>query len=87
MFVVKMRILFLNVAGSGQGNSSIYNKSLPSMLEIMGWFMVFTGLPNNVTSAREIADFLVDLFRVGLAWHTISIYHSAKSIFLRTSSS
>ena len=30
----------------------------------------------------KLADFLVHLFRVGLAWYTIGIYHSAVSAFL-----
>ena len=30
----------------------------------------------------ELANFLLHLFQVGLAWHTIGIYHSAISTFL-----
>ena len=39
-------------------------------------------MPNNVISAPKLADFLVHLFGVGLAWHTGGIYHSAISAFL-----
>ena len=40
------------------------------------------GLPNNALSAPKLANFLLHLFQVGLAWHTIGIYHSAVSAFL-----
>ena len=40
------------------------------------------GLPNNALSAPKLANFLLHLFQVGLAWHTIDIYHSAISAFL-----
>ena len=40
------------------------------------------GLPNNALSAPKLANFLLHLFQVGLAWHTIGIYHSAISAFL-----
>ena len=40
------------------------------------------GVPNNPISAPKLANFLVHLFQVGLAWHTIGIYHSAISTFL-----
>ena len=39
-------------------------------------------LPNNAISAPKLANFLLHLFQVGLAWHTIGIYHSAISAFL-----
>ena len=38
--------------------------------------------PNNAISAPKVANFLVHLFQVGLAWSTIGIYHSAISTFL-----
>ena len=40
------------------------------------------GLPNDAISASKLANFLLHLFQVGLAWHTIGIYHSAISAFL-----
>ena len=40
------------------------------------------GVPNNAISAPKLANFLVCLFQVGLAWHTIGIYHSVISTFL-----
>ena len=42
------------------------------------------GEPNNAISAPKLANFLVHLFQVGLAWHTIGIYHSAISTFLES---
>ena len=40
------------------------------------------GLPNNALSDPKLANFLLHLFKVGPAWHTIGIYHSAISVFL-----
>ena len=40
------------------------------------------GLPNNAISTPKLANFLLHLFQVGLAWHTIGIYCSAISTFL-----
>ena len=39
-------------------------------------------LPDNALSAPKLANFLLHFFQVGLAWHTIGIYHSAISTFL-----
>ena len=36
----------------------------------------------TVISVPKLADFFINLFRVGLAWHMIGIYHSAISAFL-----
>ena len=49
--------------------------------EWAGW-CARQGLPNNASSAPKLANFLLHLFQVGLAWHTIGIYHSAISAFL-----
>ena len=43
------------------------------------------GLPNDAISASKVANFLLHLFQVGLAWHTIGIYHSAISAFFGAS--
>ena len=40
------------------------------------------GVPNNAISAPKLANFLVHLFQLGLAWCTIGIYCSAISVFL-----
>ena len=40
------------------------------------------GLPNNAISAPKLANFLLHLFQVELAWHTIGIYCSAIPAFL-----
>ena len=39
-------------------------------------------LQSNTISAPKLAIFLLYLFQVGLAWHTIGIYHSAISAIL-----
>ena len=36
---------------------------------------------NSAISTPKLANFLVHLFRVGLTWHTIGIYHSVFSVF------
>ena len=52
------------------------------MLKGMGRLVCLGGVVNNALSALKLADFLVHLFRVGLAWHMIGIYCSAISAFL-----
>ena len=37
---------------------------------------------NNAISAPKLANFLLHLFQVGLAWHTVGIYCSVISTFL-----
>ena len=53
------------------------------MLEGMGRWVYQT----NSISSPKLANFLVHLFQVGLAWCSISIYNSAISAFLGASSS
>ena len=50
-------------------------------MEWASWFAQ-EGIPNNAISAPTLADFLVHLFKVYMAWHTIGIYYSAISAFL-----
>ena len=49
--------------------------------EWAGW-CAQQGLPNNGLFAPKLANFLLHLFQVGLAWHTIVIFRSAISAFL-----
>ena len=49
--------------------------------EWAGW-CALQDVPNSAISAPQLANFLVHLFQVGLAWHTIGIYLSAISTFL-----
>ena len=49
--------------------------------EWAGW-CAWEGAPNNAISAPKLAEFLVHLFKVGLACHMIGIYCSAISAFL-----
>ena len=60
-------ILFLSLSCAGRCNLSIYNKSLPAMLLASQYAQ--EGVPNSAISAPKLADFLLHLFRVGLAWH------------------
>ena len=49
--------------------------------EWAGW-CAQQGLPSNALSAPKLANILLHLFQVGLAWCTIGIYQSAISAFL-----
>ena len=82
MYVVQTRVLFLGLSGSSGPDSSIYYKSLPAVLERISQLVCSRGLHNNVNSVPKLAEFVVSLFRFGLAWHTIGIYHSAISAFI-----
>ena len=44
--------------------------------------MCLRGLLNSAISAPKLADTLVHLFRVGLAWYIVRVYHSVISSFL-----
>ena len=77
--VVQTRVLFLSLSGDGGGTSSIYNEGLPAMLEGMGRLVCSR---QCTISASKLVEFLVHLFRVGLALHKIHIYHSTISTFL-----
>ena len=65
----------LSLSGSGVGNSSIYVKVLPAVLKGMSRLVCLTGCTKQ-------CHFLVHLFQVCLAWHTIGIYFYAISTFL-----
>ena len=67
------------VAGATQTSMSrVYQQCWK---EWAGW-CAQEGLPNDAISAPTLANFLLHLFQVGLAWHTIGIYNSAISAFL-----
>ena len=77
------RDLFLSLSDSGRGNSSTYINGLLPVLEGMGRLVCSTGCTKQCHPAPKLANFLLHLFQVGLAWHTIGIYHSAISTFLK----
>ena len=81
------RDLFLSLSGSGGGNLTIYIKGQPAVLEGMGRLVCSRGCTTQCHICPLISWFLTHLFRVGLAWHTIGIYHSAISGFFRALSS
>ena len=69
MCAMQTGVLFLSLSGSGGGNSNIYIKGLPAVLEGVGQLGVaHKGLPNNALSAPKLANFLLHLFQVGLGW-------------------
>ena len=47
-----------------------------------GPVVCLTGFTKQCPLCPKLANFLFHLFQVGLAWHTIGIYHSAISAFL-----
>ena len=62
------------VAGATQTSTSrVYQQCWK---EWAGW-CARQGSPNNALSAPKLANFLLHLFQVRLAWHTIGIYQSA----------
>ena len=82
MCAMQRGVFLIHLSGSGGGNSSTYIKGLPALLEGMGDWCTQLGVANNVISAPILGDVLEYSFQVGLAWHTIDIYHSAISTFL-----
>ena len=70
-------VLFLSLSGR-MSTSKVYQQCWK---EWASW-CARQGLPNNAISAATLANFLLHLFQVGLAWCTIGIYHSAISAFL-----
>ena len=65
------------VGATWASTSKVYQQC---WMEWAGW-CAWQGVPNNAISAPKLANFLVHLFQVVLAWHTIGIYHSAISTF------
>ena len=49
----------------------------------MGQLVCLTGFTKQCHMCPKLANFLLHLFQVGLTWHTIGIYHSAISAFLK----
>ena len=82
MCVAKTGVLSLSLSGSGWDSLSIYVKGLPAVLEGMGRLVCLRGCTKNAISAPKLADVFGYLYRIGLAWCTIGIYHSAISAFL-----
>ena len=75
-------VLFLSLSGGGRGNSNVYVKGLPAMLERMSQLVGSIGFTKQCHLCPKLANFLLQLFQAALAWHTIGIYHSAISAFL-----
>ena len=67
MCPVQTRFSSSNLSDSVGGDSSIYNKSLPAMLERIGQLVFQEGLANNAISATKSADFFWFTY-LGLEW-------------------
>ena len=83
MCVMQTGVIFFRLLGSGGRQLKHLSQMSTSSIgkEWSGW-CVQQGVPNNAISAPKLANVLVHLFQVGLAWCTIGIYHSAISAFL-----
>ena len=79
-------VLFLGLSGSGGSKSNVYIKGLPAVLEGVGQVVCLTGFTKQCPLCPKLANFLLHLFQVGLAWGTIGIYCSAISAFFGASS-
>ena len=62
MCVAQPRVLFLILSGGGAGSLRIHKKSLPPLLDRMGWLCVEEDVSNNAISTSKLADFLFPLF-------------------------
>ena len=71
----------LGVVGATQMSTS---KVYQQCWKEWGSWCAWQGLPNNAISAPKLANFLLHLFQVGLAWHTTGIYHAVISAFFWT---
>ena len=75
-------VLFFSLSGGGWGNLNIYIKGYQQCWKEWAGWCAQQSLPNNAISAPKLANFLLHLFQVGLAWHTIGIYCCVISAFL-----
>ena len=66
------------VGTTWMSTSKVYQQCWKEWASWCAW----QGLPNNTISAPKLANFLLHLFQVGLAWHTIGISCTAISAFL-----
>ena len=82
MCVTQTGFIFLSLSGSGGATwatmSEVYQQCWKEWASWCAWQDVL----NNAISAPKLANFLVHLFQVGLAWNTIGIYCSGISTFL-----
>ena len=79
---MQIGVLFLGLSGSGGETRMSMSRVYQQYWKEWARWCARQGLPNNALSAPKLANFLLHLFQVGLAWHTIGIYHSAISAFL-----
>ena len=82
MCIAQTRVPFVSLSVCGGDDSSIYNKHLPVVLERSGMLVHLKGCTKQCHFFPSISLFLFHLFGLGLAWHTIGIYHSAVSALL-----
>ena len=93
LFAVKRCVLhrqgFLSsvLSGSGRGDSCIYGKSLPRMLERVDKMVWSRGCTNQCHFCPSLADFLAHLFRVELTWQTTGILAFCYFCFFRATMS
>ena len=76
------KVLSFSLSGSGWGQLEHLQQRSTSSVGIMAGWCSQEGVANSAISAPKVADFFFHLFRVGLLWHTIGIYHDTISAFL-----
>ena len=72
-------VLFLILSGSGGATQVSTSKVYQQCWKEWASWCAQQHVPNNPISAPKLDNFLVHLFQVGLAWHTIGVYHSSLS--------
>ena len=79
---IQTRILLLSLSGSWwRATKTSRIKVYQQCLEEWTEWGAQEGASNNTNSALKLAELLVHLFRVALAWYTIGICHSGISAF------
>ena len=78
------RAIFHSLSGRGGVTQASTTKVYQHCWKGWAGWCAQKGVPQNAISASKLADSLLHLFRVGLAWHTMGIYHSTISAFLGT---
>ena len=81
---MQTRVLLLSLSGSGRSKLEHLHQGSTSSAGRSGLVGVLNRVYQTMPSlSPKLAIFLLHLFQVGLAWHTIGIYHSAISAFLQ----
>ena len=81
MCATQTGVLFFSLSGGGGVTQISTSKVYQQCWKEWASWCAQQGLPYSAIAAPKLANCLLHLFQVGLAWHTIGIYHSAISAF------